>query len=142
MCLERVLGRKVYNNRETLAWSIVLATQGLIGFIDALLDTEEYLNQFGEMTVPYQRRRILPQRSQGEVTFAHMARYGTDYRDKLPKPNLRALRGTGFTGPLVSSTRWTWQKNPPKQLEKVWIGLFFSGIFFIMLLFLATLLGF
>lgn len=142
MCIQRVLGRKVYNNRETLAWSIVLATQGLTGFIDTLLDTEEYLNQFGEMTVPYQRRRILPQRSQGEITFAHMARYGTGYRDKLPKPNLRALRGSGFTGPLMSSTRWAWQNHPPKQIEKIWLGLFFSGICFIMLLFLATLLGF
>ena len=142
MVIQRVLGRSVYNHRETLAWSIVLATKGLNGFIDTLINTEEYLEQFGEHTVPYQQRRILPQRSQGEVTFAHMARYGTDHRDKLPKPNLRALRGPGFTGPLMSSTRWAWQKNPPKQLEKLWLGLFFSGIFFIMLLFLATLLGF
>ncbi|MFM7218782.1 MAG: phycobilisome rod-core linker polypeptide [Nodosilinea sp.] len=142
MIIQRVLGRSVYNNRETFAWSVVLATKGLNGFIDALINTEEYLDQFGENTVPYQRRRILPQRSQGEVTFAHMARYGTDYRDRLPKPNLQALRGPGYTGPTMSPVRWAWQKNPPKQLEKVWLGLFFSGIFFITLLFLATLLGF
>jgi phycobilisome rod-core linker protein len=141
MVIQRVLGRSVYNIQETLAWSIILATKGLNGFIDALINSEEYLDQFGENTVPYQRRRILPQRSQGEVTFAHMARYGANYRDKLPKPNLTALRGTGFTGSPMSSTRWAWQNNPPKQLERIWIGLFFSGSFFIMLLFFATLLG-
>jgi phycobilisome rod-core linker protein len=75
LCVQRLLGRKVYDNRETLAWSIVLATKGLTGFIDALLNTEEYLGQFGDMVVPYQRRRILPQRSQGDLPFARMARY-------------------------------------------------------------------
>lgn len=29
MCIQRVLGRDVYNDREKLAWSIVLATKGL-----------------------------------------------------------------------------------------------------------------
>lgn len=75
MCMQRVLGRRVYNNRETLAMSIVLATKGLKGFVDTLLNTEEYLSLFGDTTVPYQRRRILPQRSQGELPFARMARY-------------------------------------------------------------------
>lgn len=142
ICTQRILGRNVYGDREKLAWSIVLATKGLVGFINELLNSEEYLNNFGDNIVPYQRRRILPQRSQGEITFAHMARYGTDYRDRLPKPNLKALLGPGYTGPTMSPVRWAWQKNPPKQLEKVWLGLFFSGIFFITLLFLATLLGF
>lgn len=89
ICVQRVLGRNVYGDREKLAWSIVLATKGLSGFVDALLNSDEYLDNFGETTVPYQRRRILPQRTKGDVTFAHMARYGTDYRDKLPKPSLR-----------------------------------------------------
>lgn len=75
MCIQRILGRQPYNSRETFAWSIVLATKGLKGFVDDLFNTEEYLSQFGETTVPYQRRRILPQRSQGELPFARMARY-------------------------------------------------------------------
>ena len=32
MCLQRVLGRDTYNEREKLAWSIVLATEGLRRF--------------------------------------------------------------------------------------------------------------
>jgi phycobilisome rod-core linker protein len=85
MCIQRVLGRNIYNNREPLAWSIVLATQGLQSFVDALLNSEEYLENFGNGTVPYQRRRILPQRSQGELPFARMARYDQYHLNKLPK---------------------------------------------------------
>ncbi len=94
ICIQRILGRNVYSDREKLAWSTILATKGLQGFIDDLLESEEYAQNFGNDTVPYQRRRILPQRTKGEVTFAHMARYGIDYRNKLPKPNLRALWST------------------------------------------------
>ncbi|NEP01786.1 MAG: phycobilisome rod-core linker polypeptide CpcG [Symploca sp. SIO2E9] len=83
MCVQRILGREVYNEREKLSWSIVLATKGLQGFIDALLDSDEYMSNFGDYTVPYQRRRILPQRTQGELPFARMPRYGEDHRKKL-----------------------------------------------------------
>ncbi|MBW4643194.1 MAG: phycobilisome rod-core linker polypeptide [Goleter apudmare HA4340-LM2] len=87
ICIQRILGRNVYSDREKLSWSIVLATKGLQGLIDDLLNTEEYLSNFGYDTVPYQRRRILPQRAHGELPFARMARYGEDYRDKLPRPS-------------------------------------------------------
>ena len=87
ICIQRLLGRNVYSDREKLAWSIVLATKGLLGFIDDLLNTEEYLTNFGYDTVPYQRRRILPQHAQGELPFARMARYGVEYRNKLPYPS-------------------------------------------------------
>ena len=83
LCIQRVLGRPVYNNSEKLSWSIVLATKGLQGFVDALLTSEEYLNNFGFNTVPYQRRRILPQRAQGELPFARMARYDSYHLDEL-----------------------------------------------------------
>ncbi|MEO0488294.1 MAG: phycobilisome rod-core linker polypeptide [Cyanobacteria bacterium J06633_2] len=94
LCIQRVLGRQVYGDREKIAWSIVIATKGLNGFIDDLLNSEEYQEAFGNTVVPYQRRRILPQRPQGALPFERMARYGTDYRNKLPKPNLSALRST------------------------------------------------
>jgi phycobilisome rod-core linker protein len=102
LCIQRVLGRKVYNEREKLAWSIVLATKGLEGFVDELINTQEYLDNFGEYVVPYQRRRILPQRSQGELPFARMARYGKDYRDKLPTP-LRVRKPFNFREFMASS---------------------------------------
>lgn len=92
LCVQRILGRNVYGDREKIAWSIVLATKGLQEFVNELLNSEEYDSNFGDDTVPYQRRRILPQRPQGELPFERMARYGTDYRDKLPRPS----RSGGF----------------------------------------------
>jgi phycobilisome rod-core linker protein len=91
ICVQRILGRNVYGDREKIAWSAVIMTKGIQGFVDDLLNGEEYQSNFGDNTVPYQRRRILPQRPQGEITFAHMARYGADYRNQLPKPSLQGL---------------------------------------------------
>ncbi|MEO0648804.1 MAG: phycobilisome rod-core linker polypeptide [Cyanobacteria bacterium J06650_10] len=137
LCIQRVLGRSVYDEREKLAWSIVLATQGLQGFVEQLLNGEEYLSNFGDTIVPYQRRRILPQRAQGEVTFEHMARYGTDYRDRLPQPTMQVTKGAS----RLDYLRWDWQKNPPQSLQSAWIALFYGGMGLIVLLFLSVLLG-
>jgi phycobilisome rod-core linker protein len=83
MCIRRILGRNVYGDREKLAWSTVLATKGLQGFVNDLLSSEEYLTHFGDNTVPYQRRRILPQRLAGELPFARMARYDDYHLNQL-----------------------------------------------------------
>jgi phycobilisome rod-core linker protein len=141
LCIQRVLGRQVYSDRETMAWSILLATKGLQGFVKALINSEEYLINFGDNTVPYQRRRILPQRASGEITFAHTARYGTDYRDKLPQPNMRALLGEGFTGPLMSPNRWAWQNNPPKAIGQIGAAITYGGVALVGFLIIALMLG-
>lgn len=69
MCVQRVLGRDVYNEREKLAFSIVIADRGMEAFIDLLVSSDEYAENFGETIVPYQRRRIIAQRSKGEIPF-------------------------------------------------------------------------
>lgn len=69
MCIQRVLGRDVYNEREKLAFSVILGSQGLEKFIDMLLNMDEYVDNFGDNIVPYQRRRIIFQRSKGEIPF-------------------------------------------------------------------------
>ncbi len=87
ICVQRILGRDVYSEREKIAWSILLPTKGLQGFIDALVDSEEYANNFGDNTVPYQRRRILPQRTQGETPFnLKTPRYEAYHRSQLGFP--------------------------------------------------------
>jgi phycobilisome rod-core linker protein len=112
MCVQRVLGRDVYHEREKLAWSTVLATKGLQGFVDDLLNSEEYLNNFGYDTVPYQRRRILPQRPQGDLPFARMPRYGDDHRQQLEEMGYFKASRDRF------ATRWDWQKPPyPAQVR-------------------------
>ncbi|NEO83446.1 MAG: phycobilisome rod-core linker polypeptide CpcG [Spirulina sp. SIO3F2] len=83
ICVQRLLGREIYNEQEKYAWSVVLATKGLAGFVDALFDSEEYQANFGNSIVPYQRRRVVPQHDRGDVTFAHTPRYGADYRNQL-----------------------------------------------------------
>lgn len=88
-CVQRVLGRDVFNEREKIAWSIVVATKGIAGFADALLETEEYLENFGYDTVPYQRRRNLPGRPEGELPFnIQSPRYDGYYRAKLGFPQI------------------------------------------------------
>ncbi|MEM9213931.1 MAG: phycobilisome rod-core linker polypeptide [Cyanobacteria bacterium P01_F01_bin.150] len=86
-CVQRVLGRDIYNEREKIAWSIVVATKGRAGFIDDLLNCEEYLENFGDTIVPYQRRRVLPGRDEGELPFnLKSPRYDKYHRDKLGFP--------------------------------------------------------
>nr|YP_009314488.1 Phycobilisome rod-core linker polypeptide [Liagoropsis maxima]SCW22742.1 Phycobilisome rod-core linker polypeptide [Liagoropsis maxima] len=69
MCVQRVLGRDVYNDREKYAFSVIIGSKGLECFLDMLLNSDEYLENFGDSTVPYQRRRIIAQRSKGEMPF-------------------------------------------------------------------------
>lgn len=77
MCLKRLLGRSPYNEDEKIAWSIQIASKGWGGFVDALLDSPEYQEAFGDYTVPYQRKRMTTDRP-----FSFTPRYGADYRDR------------------------------------------------------------
>ena len=89
MCVQRVLGRDIYNNREKLSFSIVIASQGLESFFDLLINSDEYNENFGDNIVPYQRRRIIPQRSKGEVPFnLKTPRLTQDFLSKQGMPQL------------------------------------------------------
>ncbi|MDF5725977.1 MAG: phycobilisome rod-core linker polypeptide [Rhizonema sp. PD37] len=55
---KRFLGRASYGKDERISQSIVIATKGLHGFIDSLVDSEEYRQNFGDNIVPFQRRRF------------------------------------------------------------------------------------
>lgn len=86
-CVQKVLGRKVYSDAEKIAWSAVVMTKGVKGFIDDLLNSDEYIENFGENIVPYQRRRILPSRVVGEIPFNITSpRYDAYHRDVLGFP--------------------------------------------------------
>ncbi|MBD2136432.1 phycobilisome rod-core linker polypeptide [Anabaena sp. FACHB-1237] len=75
--LKRLLGRAAYNKEEEIAWSIVICTKGFSGFVDALVDSAEYSQNFGDNTVPYQRKRFVD-RPFNLVT----PRYGEDFQEK------------------------------------------------------------
>lgn len=86
-CVQKLLGRRVYSNAEKIAWSAVLMTKGVKGFVDDILNSQEYLENFGENTVPYHRRRILPGRVMGETPFNITSpRYDAYHRDQLGFP--------------------------------------------------------
>ena len=78
LTLKRLLGRASYGKDEEIAWSIKIATLGWDQFVDALIDSDEYEQAFGDNTVPYQRRRY-KDRPFNLVT----PRYGNYWRDKL-----------------------------------------------------------
>lgn len=88
-CVQRILGRDVYSEREKITWSIVIATKGIEGFVDQLLDSDEYMENFGYDTVPYQRRRVLPSRDKGELPFnIQSPRYDGYHRAILGFPQI------------------------------------------------------
>ncbi len=88
-CVQRVLGRDVYNEEEKIAWSIVVAKRGYRGLIDDLLNSDEYLENFGYDTVPYQRRRNLAGRERGELPFnIKSPRYDNYHRSILGFPQI------------------------------------------------------
>ncbi|MUG98268.1 phycobilisome rod-core linker polypeptide CpcG2 [Scytonema sp. UIC 10036] len=76
ICLKRLLGREPYSKDEEIAWSIKIATLGFVGFIDALVDSQEYTDNFGENTVPYQRKRM-----EGRPFNLVTPRYGEDFQE-------------------------------------------------------------
>jgi phycobilisome rod-core linker protein len=78
ICLKRLLGRDSYNKDEEIAWSIKIATKGFYGFIDALVNSEEYTDAFGDYTVPYQRKRM-----EGRPFNLVTPRYGEDFRETV-----------------------------------------------------------
>lgn len=122
----RVLGRPVYNDAERRAWSIVIAKEGLEGFVNQLLDSEEYINAFGLDQVPEQRSRTLAGRATGEMPiYQQFPRYGSDWRDTMrkrtPSPNSLAY----MPSPAL---KWLPAK-PPAWALKVWLGLFAIGGF-------------
>ena len=93
---ERILGRKVNGKGEELSWSIVIATKGLEGLVDVLLDSAEYLDAFGYDTVPYQRNRVLPGRELGDTPFnITTPRYDEYYRGILGFPQIVFMGGPG-----------------------------------------------
>lgn len=88
-CVEKVLGRKVYSEREKIAWSIVVVNKGIKGLVDALLDSEEYLSNFGYHTVPYHRRRVVFGRAVGDLPFnIKSPRYEDYHRAQLGFPQI------------------------------------------------------
>ena len=115
VCLKRLLGRTSYNKDEEIAWSIKIATLGWGGFVDALLDSEEYQTNFGENTVPYQRRRF-KDRPFNLVT----PRYGNYWRDKEESERYKSGDINNFLA-MASGSEIRTVKSTPVNLANIQI---------------------
>jgi phycobilisome rod-core linker protein len=126
----RVLGRPVQGQAECIAWSIVIAEQGLEGFVNTLLDSKEYLENFGFDMVPFQRSRVLAGRATGDLPFNQQApRYDAYWRDISAQraPAGSPSSGPNFSGALISPT-WV-NGQPPELAQKIWYGFIGIGAF-------------
>ena len=104
-CIQKVLGRDVYNDAEKIAWSIVIGTKGRAGFINDLLNSDEYLENFGDNIVPFQRRRVLPSGA-SELPFnIQSPRYDEYYRGKLGFPKITWSVTPRSARPVAQATK-------------------------------------
>lgn len=137
----RVLGRDVNGDQERIAWSIVIASQGFGGFVDALLNSPEYLEAFGLDTVPYQRSRVLVGHAKAQVPFNQKApRYSDDWREisaRRAPANPFGGSGVQFSGAQMSPA-WV-GGQPPKLAQMLWLGLAAIGGLELLRLVLATM---
>ena len=120
----RVLGREVHGDQERIAWSIVIANQGLEGLVDVLLNSSEYLENFGLDTVPYQRSRVLAGHARSQLPFNQKApRYNAYWRDisaRRAPANPFAGGGAQFSGGQMSAA-WV-GGQPPKLAQTIWLA--------------------
>ena len=121
----RVLGREVHGDQERIAWSIVIANQGLEGLVDTLLNSAEYLENFGLDTVPYQRSRVLAGHGRSQLPFNQKApRYNAYWREALARrapANPYGGGGAQFSGGQLSPA-WV-GGQPPKLAQTLWLAL-------------------
>ena len=115
----RVLGRPVHGQAEQIAWSIVIAEHGLRGLVDALLNSPEYLENFGENLVPFQRSRVLPGQAVGTMPFNQQApRYNAYWRDAMAR---RAPAGGSPWGAATGWPRPAWLAGQPTPaVQAIW----------------------
>ena len=126
----RILGRPTYGDDERRSWAVTIAEQGFTGFVDLILNSQEYMQNFGYDRVPEQRSRILPGRDIGEMPiYQRFPRYGAEWRDSLqeraPSPNRMDLL---IASPMQTSPVWV-NGQPPAWALKAWLAFATVGAF-------------
>lgn len=121
----RVLGRPVHGVQESIAYSILVAEQGMAALVDTLLNSEEYLSNFGVDTVPFQRSRILPGRAVGTMPFNQTyPRYESYWRD------ISIKRAPADSSYYQFGPRPSWLADAPSPLaRKIWLNTIAAGGF-------------
>ena len=119
----RALGRPVYDVSETISWSILIAEKGFGAFVDAVLDSSEYMDRFNYWSVPEQINRKLPGRDQGELPiYQRLPRYADDWRDRMidRKMMMSPYEFTLRMMPRSSVDRLIYEK-PSGRSRQLWV---------------------
>jgi phycobilisome rod-core linker protein len=132
--VERLLGRRIHGEAEAIAWSIVIAEQGVAAMVDQLLDSDEYRRNFGDDRVPHQRRRVLAGRSVGDrpvnITLPRYEHHHRRVIQSFPRGDggYRAGGGSGGInwGPRPALIDWP-QGMPPAGVRRLWGILIVAG---------------
>ena len=98
--------------------------QHVEGLVDALLDSPEYLENFGVDTVPFQRSRVLAGHARAALPFNQKApRYNAYWRDASARrapASPFAGGGAQFSGGQMSAA-WV-GGQPPKLAQTIWLA--------------------
>ncbi len=97
------LGRAPLDQAEIRKYNVILATQGLKGFIGAMVSTAEYMQAFGEDTVPYNRYMTLPAANYPNTQRLYNKLTKQDSKLEVPSFVASATKLDGSTFPLTSS---------------------------------------
>ena len=120
--IARALGRKVYNEAECLALSIIIGEKGFNYFIDYILTSNEYMSRFGYDIPPSDFSRLLPGRATGSIPlYQQYPRYGFDWQKKLTSNKFMM----SITDNLIFRKKTSLEKllydKPTGKTLKLWI---------------------
>jgi phycobilisome core-membrane linker protein len=96
------LGRAPLDQIEIRKYNLILSTQGLRGFVSAMLAGMEYLQAFGEDTVPYNRYMTLPAANFPNTQRLYNKLTKQDSKVEVPSFDTVVSTIDGSTLPMVS----------------------------------------
>ena len=119
----RALGRYTYTEAEVRSLSIKIAEIGFSAFVDKILESEEYMSQFGYDRVPTQINRLITGRPTGEMpVYQALPRYGEEWRDNLIKKGMMMSIEQHFRYNTRKSGVNAWIYEKPRGIYyQVWI---------------------
>lgn len=119
----RALGRYPYSESEIRSYSIKIAEIGFSSFVDYILESEEYMKQFGYDRVPSQTNRRITGRATGDIpVYQALPRYGELWRDTLVKKGLMMSieQHLNYNSRKLGVNSWIYEK-PRGVYYQIWI---------------------
>ena len=119
----RALGRFPYSESEVRSYAIKIAEVGFSDFVDYVLASEEYMQQFGYDRVPTQTNRRISGRATGDIPiYQALPRYGEAWRDSLIKQGLMMSieQHRSYSFRKKGAGAWIYEK-PTGIYYQIWI---------------------